>query len=285
MNIVQRTKRTMIPAMFLTLGLTASLPSYADTLSDLRSQCYLGCHDVIVLPSGWTISGIPGGAGGAKSGDHDLAGWNSTVAAMGDGKCGFTNVGPGGTARSVAAQYLFDQRNTATATFTPTPTSTTPPTATFTPTPTRTFTPTVTATFTPTPTATTPPPVTPTFTATSTPTPISTTPPVTPTFTATSTPTPTSTTPPVTPTFTATSTPTPTRTATPTATRTPTPTSGGDTHTWYDYDYQGGRCFQKDHSIADRDWCEHHGMKGSGGHKSLTGYDRHAHLDYPGQKP
>ncbi|MDO8412831.1 MAG: hypothetical protein Q7S51_03455, partial [Gallionellaceae bacterium] len=56
-------------------------------------------------------------------------------------------------------------------------------------------------------------------------------------------------------------------------------------HAWYDYDYQGGRCFQKDHSIQDKAWCEQHGKKGGGNHPSLDGYQRHAHLDYPGQKP
>ena len=81
--------------------------------------------------------------------------------------------------------------------------------------------------------------------------------------------------------------PTPTFTATPTPTFTPTatPTTGTGPHTWYDYDYMGGRCFAKDHAIMERKWCEQHGMKGGGNHSALTGYDRHAHLDSPGQKP
>ncbi|MDO8414086.1 MAG: hypothetical protein Q7S51_09895 [Gallionellaceae bacterium] len=250
-------------------GLTASL-GHADTLSDLQSQCAYACHNVIVLPSGWSLDGTATG----KTGDHDLAGWNATVATMGDGKCGFTTVGPGGTARSVAAQYLYDRSSTVTlpptATFTPTPTSATPsPTFTFTPTPTVTSgTPTYTATFTP--------------TTTSCPAP---TPLILPsglqcsqwlwtgangcTYYVGECQTPT-----------ATFTPTPT----PTTVVSPTPTTTGP-HTWYDYDYLGGRCFAKDHSIMERKWCEQHGMKGGGNHPSLTGYDRHAHLDAPGQKP
>ncbi|MDO8414472.1 MAG: hypothetical protein Q7S51_11865 [Gallionellaceae bacterium] len=266
-------KKAIIPAMLglAASGLTANL-SHATTLSDLQSQCFQACHDVVVLPSNWVLSlnavGIP--AGGSKSGDHDLAGWNSTIAAMGDGKCGFNNVGPGGTSRSVAAQFLFDKRATAA---TPTATATTAPT------------PTATATTAPTPTATATTAPTPTATSTSAPTPTSIGP--TPTSTTAPTPTATSTTAP-TPTATSTTAPTPTATSTtaptPTATAT-TPPVG--THTWYDYDYKGGRCFAKDHTIMDSKWCEQHGYKGGGGHNGLTAWDfkLHAHLDFPGQKP
>ncbi|MDO8414392.1 MAG: hypothetical protein Q7S51_11455, partial [Gallionellaceae bacterium] len=125
-------KQTIIIVMlgFFALGIS-SPPSYADTLSDLKAQCYQACHDVIVSPSGWVLSGTSG-AGAKAPAEKTLAGWESTIAAMGDGKCGFTTIGPGGTSRSVSAQYLLDKQNI----LPPTPTFISTPTVTYTPTPT-----------------------------------------------------------------------------------------------------------------------------------------------------
>ena len=282
MNVI---KKIMLPAMlgFVASSLMVSL-AHATTLSDLQSQC-LPCHDVTVSPSNWVLSlnaiGTPAGRIAAQK---TLSGWATTISSM-SGKCGFSTIGPGGTSQAVAAQFLYDKQvscpapptappmcsvgsfglspngcpnyfvecPTFTPTFTPTPTGTTSPTPTFTVTPTATSCP--------------PPPSVPPMCTLTT---WGVSPNGCPNY-AVMCP------PPVTPTATFTPTPTPTTVVS------PTPTTG--THTWYDYDYLGGRCFQKDHTIMDKLWCEQHGLKGGGSHPSLTGYQRHAHLDSPGQKP
>ena len=97
----------MLMAFMMTLvTLAISQPANADTLSDLRATCP-GCHNVILRPSGWSLSGSPGGR---IASERTLNDWLLTI----DRMQGTGMVLPATTSRAVAAQFLFDMQYTAT---------------------------------------------------------------------------------------------------------------------------------------------------------------------------
>ena len=108
-------------------GLMFSGVSRADILSDLKFSCSDGCHGTTVSPSGWSVDPAnPGRTGRERS----VAGWVSSISAMGN-KCGFTAIGPNGTTSyQTAAEFLYAMQYISTSSTSSTATSTTSTTAT-----------------------------------------------------------------------------------------------------------------------------------------------------------
>ena len=85
-----------------TLGMTISEPANADTLSDLREGC-LGCHNVIVQPSGWSLDGS---SSGKNAPERSLGDWLLTIDRMNGTGMSL----PATTSREAAAQFLYNKQ-------------------------------------------------------------------------------------------------------------------------------------------------------------------------------
>ena len=95
-------KKMLMAFLMPLVILTISQPANADTLSDLRAACTI-CHNVILHPSGWSLSGSPGGR---QASHKTLDRWLATISYK-ESTFGYL---PATTSKTVAAQFLYDKQ-------------------------------------------------------------------------------------------------------------------------------------------------------------------------------
>ena len=99
---IMKMKKMLMAFLMPLVILTISQPANADTLSDLRAACTI-CHNVILHPSGWSLSGSPGGR---QASHKTLDRWLATISYK-ESTFGYL---PATTSKTVAAQFLYDKQ-------------------------------------------------------------------------------------------------------------------------------------------------------------------------------